>query len=70
MQDLLEQVVSEFLGRGRSGSDRDAGYKNRHARPRRLTLSSGTIQVRRPRVRETEERFESQLLPLFVHRSR
>ncbi len=74
IQDMLEEEVTEFLGRARSvrrsGSDRDAGYRNGHGRPRRLTLSSGTIQVRRPRVRDTEERFESRLLPLFANRSR
>ena len=74
IQDLLEQEVTEFLGRARSVrrsvSDSDAGYRNGYGRPRRLTLSSGTIQVRRPRVRDTEEGFESRLLPLFVHRSR
>lgn len=74
IQDVLEEEVTEFLGRARSVrrsvSDSDAGYRNGYGRPRRLTLSSGTIQVRRPRVRDTEERFESRLLPLFVHRSR
>ena len=54
----------------RSGSDSDSGYRNGHSRSRKLTLSSGTIRVRRPRVRDTEERFESRLLPLFVKRSR
>ena len=74
IQDLLEQEVTEFLGRARSvrrsESDNDAGYRNGYAPPRRLTLSSGTIRVRRPRVRDTDERFESRLLPLFVHRTR
>ena len=74
IQELLEQEVAEFLGRARSvrrsESDNDAGYRNGYAPPRRLTLSSGTIRVRRPRVRDTEERFESRLLPLFVHRTR
>ncbi len=74
IQDMLEEEVTEFLGRARSvrrsGSDRDSGYRNGHGSPRRLTLSSGTIQVRRPRVRDTEERFESRLLPLFANRSR
>ena len=74
IQDLLEQEVTEFLGRARSirrsESDNDAGYRNGYAPSRRLTLSSGTIRVRRPRVRDTEERFESRLLPLFVHRTR
>ena len=72
IQDLLEEEVTEFLGRAQSArraeSDSGAGYRNGYGRPRRLTLSSGTIQLRRPRVRDTEERFESRLLPLFVHR--
>ncbi len=74
IQELLEQEVTEFLGRARSirrsESDNDTGYRNGYAPPRRLTLSSGTIRVRRPRVRDTDERFESRLLPLFVHRTR
>ena len=55
-----------FLGRAksalRSDSDSDTGYRNGYGRARRLTLSSGTIQLRRPRVRDTEEQFESRLL--------
>ena len=74
IQHVLEEEVTEFLGRAksarRSGSDSDSGYRNGHSRSRKLTLSSGTIRVRRPRVRDTEERFESRLLPLFVKRSR
>ena len=74
IQELLEEEVTEFLGRAksalRSDSDSDAGYRNGYGRARRLTLSSGTIQLRRPRVRDTEEQFESRLLPLFVNRTR
>ena len=74
IQELLDQEVTEFLGRARSvrrsESDNDVGYWNGYAPPRRLTLSSGTIRIRRPRIRDTEERFESRLLPLFVHRTR
>ena len=74
IQDLLEQEITEFLGRARSvrrsESDNDVGYRNGYAPPRRLTLSSGTIRIRRPRIRDTEERFESRLLPPFVHRTR
>ena len=33
-------------------------------------MSSGTIQVRRPRVRDLEERFESRVLPRFAKRTR
>ena len=73
IQDVLEQEVTEFLGRvksaRRSESDNDGGYRNGYAKPRKLTLSSGTIRLRRPRVRNTDEQFESRLLPLFVHRS-
>ena len=62
IQELLEEDVTEFLGRAksalRSDSDSDIGYRNGYARPRRLTLSSGTIQLRRPRVHNTEDRFE------------
>ena len=74
IQELLEQEVTEFLGRARSvrrsEPDNDAGYRNGYAPPRRLTLSSETIRIRKPRIRDTEERFENRLLPLFVHRTR
>ena len=74
VQELLEEEVTELLGRGkcerRSKVDAPAGYRNGHGKARRLTLSGGTITVRRPRVREVEERFESRVLPLFAKRSR
>jgi putative transposase len=74
LQAVLEEEVTEFLGRAksqrRSGMDAAPGYRNGHGKPRRLTLSMGTITVRRPRVRDLEERFESQVLPLFAKRSR
>ena len=68
---MLEGKVAEFLGRLKSArrSDCDCGYRNRYVPPRKLTLSSGTIRVRRPRVRDTEEQFESRLLPLFASRT-
>ena len=69
IQELLEEEVTEFLGRAksalRSDSDSDTGYRNGYGRARRLTLSSGTIQLRRPRVRDTEEQLESRLKPLL-----
>ena len=74
IQDVLEEEVTDFLGRARSvrraAADAEAGYRNGYARPRKLTTTSGTITVRRPRVRDTEERFESRLLPLFERRTR
>ena len=73
VQYMLEEEVTEFLGRLKSArgsdSDNDSGYRNGYAPARKLTLSSGTIRVRRPRVRDTEERFVSRLLPLFVSRT-
>ena len=33
-------------------------------------MSSGTITLRRPRVRGVEERFESRVLPLFARRTK
>ncbi|MFN2486335.1 MAG: IS256 family transposase [Acidimicrobiia bacterium] len=73
LQDLLEEEVTEFLGRRRSqrrgAVDVAIGYRNGYGKPRKLTLSSGTVELRRPRVRGIEERFESRLLPLFLRRT-
>ena len=59
IQDVLEQEVTEFLGRGKSerrrAVDGASGYRNGHGKVRRLTLSCGTIKVRRPRLREAEQ---------------
>lgn len=71
MQQLLVDEVSEFLGRSkyqRRGEEMQ-GYRNGYGKPRRLTMRSGTVTVRRPRVRDVEERFESRLLPLFTRRT-
>jgi transposase-like protein len=74
LQEVLEEEVEELLGRRkweRKGSvDAAPGYRNGYGKRRRLTLSSGTVEVRRPRVRGLEERFESRILPLFARRSR
>jgi len=69
MQELLDEEVTAFLGRTpsqrRTAVDGAPGYRNGHQKGRKLTASFGTITVRRPRVRDVEERFESRLLPLF-----
>jgi hypothetical protein len=62
LQDVLEEEVTELLGRGRS-------KRNGHGKTRRLSMMAGTIEVKRPRVRGLEQRFESRLLPLFVRRT-
>lgn len=73
LQRLLGAEVEELVGRPRygrrAGVDAPAGYRNGYGKPRRVTLSVGTIEVRRPRVRGLTERFESRLLPLFKRRS-
>jgi hypothetical protein len=50
---------------------RDSGYGEVpvHA-SRPMTLSSGTVHVRWPGVRNTEERFESRVLPLFARKGK
>src|SRR6185369_10928444 len=74
IQALLEEEVTELLGRTKSprreGVDTEPGYRNGYGRPRRLTLTNGTITVRRPRVRDLNERFVSRVLPLFKRQTR
>ena len=74
IQQIMEEEVTELLGREKSerGSTVDSaeGYRNGYGKPRRLAMSSGTITLRRPRVRGVEERFESRVLPLFARRTK
>ena len=74
IQALLEDEVTEFLGRGKSERrkvlDGSPAYRNGHGKARRLTLGCGTIMLYRPRVRGLEGRFESRVLPLFARRTR
>src|SRR5713101_4993843 len=74
LQDLLEAEVTEFLGRGKSQRQAQvtlerADYRNGYGKPRKVALTAGTITVRRPRVRNLAERFESRVLPLFKRRT-
>lgn len=72
IQQILEEEVSEFLARAKSQRRRPLsgrGYRNGYGNPRRLTLSCGTITVRRPRVRGCEARFTSRVMPLFKRKS-
>lgn len=74
IQQVLEEEVMAFLDRKKSARraqvDAPPGYRNGHGKPRRLTLSCGTITVQRPRIRQAETRFESQVLPLFKRKRR
>jgi transposase-like protein len=73
LQDLLEEEITELLGREKSERrppiDGVVGYRNGYGKPRQLAMTSGTITVCRPRVRGLEARFESRVLPLFKRRT-
>lgn len=74
IQDILEEEITEFLGRRKSQRigdkiDTHSGYRNGYGKPRRLALMSGTIKIRRPRLRDADE-FESKVLPLFKRRTK
>ena len=75
VQRLLEEEVTALVGRAKSerrpavGEETTPVYRNGFGKPRWLSLTSGTIEVRRPRLRGLEERFESQVLPLFKRRT-
>ena len=74
IQDILEEEVETFLGRKKSERmkvvDSTQGYRNGYGKPKRFTLMNGTITVQRPRVRGTEEQFESKIMPYFKRRSK
>jgi transposase-like protein len=67
----LEQEVEEFLGRARyeHGSGRRRGYRNGSGKPRKIAVGCGTLEVRSPRIRDTDEPFHSQLLPRYQRSS-
>lgn len=74
IQDILEDEVEVFLCRKKSERqtqiDGPQGYWNGHGKSKKFSLMGGTITVRRPRVRGTEERFESKIIPFFKRRSK
>jgi transposase-like protein len=72
IQRVLEEEVDELLGRAKSErrtADTPRGYRNGYGKPRQLALLNGTITVKRPRVRDLEDRFVSRVLPLFKRRT-
>jgi transposase-like protein len=74
IQTLLEAEIEDLLGRQKSERrqivDSPTAYRNGYGKGRKLTLGCGTITLRRPRVRGLEERFKSQVLPLFSRRTK
>ncbi len=73
IQDVFNEEIAEFLGRGKSerikGIDVPKNYRNGKGKPRKLALMNGTITIRRPRLRDVKW-FGSKVLPLFKRRSR
>jgi transposase-like protein len=74
VQEVLEEEVTTFFGRAKSDRrekvDGVIGYRNGHGKPRGLSTSIGTLTVKRPRIRATEEAFESKVLPLFQRKTK
>ena len=73
---MLDMEVTEFLWRQRyerwESTDQvgsRSGYRNGYGKERQVTLGSGTVAVRAPRVRETKEPFASQVLSSYQRRS-
>lgn len=74
IQSIVEEEVDEFLGRmkyeRKSKSGSAEGYRNGYAPMRKLSMMSGTIEIRRPKLRGLEEKFESAILPRFKRKSK
>lgn len=77
LQQLLEEEVTTFLGRAPyarrdavSSVDPPAGSRNGYGKSRQFAMMNGTITVRRPRVRDLTDHFESKVLPLFTRHTR
>lgn len=70
----LDAEVSDYVERCRSERD-ERGHalvvRNGKARPRKITLGSGTVEIAQPRVhdRRPDERFTSRILPPYMRRS-
>ncbi len=74
VQDVVEQEGVERLGRnkseGKASEVGQPGNRNGYGKPRRFTLSMGSVEVRGAGVRNVQERFSFQVLPLFKRQSR
>jgi putative transposase len=74
LQYLLEEEITEWLGREKSERKGNAleqpGYRNGYGKRRRFTLSMGTVEIQRPRVRDLGERLVSKVLPFFKRQTK
>ena len=72
MQQAIEAEVEVFLGRKpheRRGEDAPAGSRNGWQPPATVKTTMGPIELQRPKLRGTDERFCSQLFGLGVTRT-
>ncbi len=77
LQTALEQEVQQYLARARhqrSGNEAEfRGYRNGSATERKITVGSGTIKIKTPRVSDVpahQEQFESQIVKPYQRRSK
>lgn len=64
MQTAVEAEVEEFLSRARyvrRDEDSPAGYRNGYQPPATVKTTMGPVELQRPKLRETDERFCSRL---------
>jgi len=69
IQAALIAEADEFLGRITGVPARSAtGYRDGYEEPRTIAYGSTPVTIRRPRVRESEQPFNSEMLPPYVRR--
>ncbi len=74
LREVLEAEVEEFLGRkwyerSSGEGERFRGYRNGFGKERQVTVGSGTLPIRAPRVRQSSQPFESRVLYSYQRRS-
>ncbi len=72
-EDVKEDVTLQHKKEGCQNGNQagcQSGYRNGYGKPRKLSTSAGTITLCRPRMRGLDERFVSQVLPLFKRHTR
>lgn len=76
LSEALELEVAEYLERSRNqrslSEEEFRGYRNGYSRERKLTVGSGTIKVKTPRVSDVplgQEGFESKIIKPYQRRS-
>ena len=74
LREVLEVEVEEFLCRKRyerskGEPEQFRGYRNDYGKERQVTVGSGTLPIRAPRIRQSCDPFESRVLSSYQRRS-